>query len=212
MPEMSGMDLSRELKSRDINIPAILLSSAVTEDKKACAMLFCAVLAKPVKPLPLLLAIKEALTPKVQDTIDIHNPISRSKVIPKELADEYPLTILLAEDNLINQKLAIKVLNRLGYKPDVANNGLEVLDMVKQRNYNLILMDVLMPEMDGLEATRIIRATDTHQPHIVAMTANAFPEDREACFRAGMNGYLSKPIQMDEFVKTLKVAVESFKF
>ncbi|MFD2163039.1 response regulator [Paradesertivirga mongoliensis] len=93
----------------------------------------------------------------------------------------------MLEDNLINQKLAIGILTKLGYNPEVANNGVEVLNMLKAKMFDVILMDVQMPEMDVLEATRLIRKNHIYQPIIIAMTANALTEDREECINAGMD-------------------------
>lgn len=118
-------------------------------------------------------------------------------LLNEKFADIYPLQILIAEDNLINQKLAVRILTKLGYTPLVASNGLEALRMTSEGNFNLIFMDIQMPEMDGLEATRAIRMLDIRQPAIVAMTANAMLEDKEMCFAAGMDDYLSKPIQIE---------------
>jgi CheY-like chemotaxis protein len=111
--------------------------------------------------------------------------------------------ILLVEDNTINQKVARLILTRLGYQADVANNGLEALQAIVDRSYDLILMDCLMPEMDGFEATRRIRSTGAEIP-IIAMTANAFAEDRAACLAAGMTDYLSKPVRESELDKKLQ--------
>ncbi|HEY4061692.1 MAG TPA: response regulator [Puia sp.] len=120
------------------------------------------------------------------------------------LSGKYPLRILLAEDNAINQQLAMIILTRMGYEPDIAVNGKEVLDKIRNEHFDLIFMDIQMPEMDGLEATRRIRATHAVQPLIIAMTANATREDREECFAEGMNDYLSKPINLDELVNMLE--------
>ncbi|MBV5260245.1 response regulator [Synechococcus moorigangaii CMS01] len=126
--------------------------------------------------------------------------------------ETYPLQILLAEDNLVNQKVALNVLARLGYQVDVAHNGVEVLSCLQNQNYDVILMDVQMPSMDGLEATRQIRqhhcATlpHNHCPWIIAMTANAMQGDRQICLDAGMDDYLSKPIQIPKLLAALKVA------
>jgi CheY-like chemotaxis protein len=110
------------------------------------------------------------------------------------------MQILLAEDNLINQKLAERVLEVFGYTIDIAENGKQAVEMMLQKRYDLILMDVMMPEMDGLEATRSIRCTlpETMQPIIIAVTANALKGDRELCLDAGMNDYISKPINTQE--------------
>jgi len=139
------------------------------------------------------------------------------------LAEKFPFRILLAEDNPINQQLALIILKRMGYSPTIAENGKEVLTKLQQAPYDLIFMDVQMPEMDGLEATRIIRSGNTHaqtpgnthahQPHaepaprqpiIIAMTANATPQDRDQCLSEGMNDYLSKPILIEELIGKLE--------
>ena len=120
------------------------------------------------------------------------------------LANDHPLRILVAEDHPVNQKLALTVLNKLGYKPDMAANGREALDMVSHTSYDIILMDVQMPEMDGLEATRMIRRCVEPQPVILAMTANAMQGDRDTCLQAGMDDYISKPLELDELIAQLK--------
>jgi CheY-like chemotaxis protein/HPt (histidine-containing phosphotransfer) domain-containing protein len=122
-----------------------------------------------------------------------------------EMGQRLPLRILLAEDHVTNQKLALLMLQRLGYRADVAANGLEVLDALKRQPYDVVLMDVQMPEMDGLEATREVRRRWPGKggPRIVAMTANVMKEDRQACLRAGMDDYLGKPIRVAELVSAL---------
>jgi CheY-like chemotaxis protein len=116
------------------------------------------------------------------------------------------LRILLAEDNAMNQKVALRLLEQLGYRADVATNGREAIEALERKPYDVVLMDVQMPELDGLDATRQIceRWPEESRPHIVAMTANALPEDREACFEAGMNDYVAKPIRAEELVAALK--------
>ena len=120
-------------------------------------------------------------------------------------AARHPLRILLVEDNVVNQKLATRLLSRMGYEADIAANGLEAVEAVDRQRYDLILMDVQMPEMDGLEATRSIvqRTPFEARPWIVAMTANAMDGDRERCLEAGMNGYISKPIRVAELVAAI---------
>ena len=130
------------------------------------------------------------------------------------MGQRVPLRILLTEDNATNQKLALHLLKRLGYRADVAANGIEVLDALRQRPYDVIFMDVQMPEMDGLEATRRIRRNDLidprhltgpiSQPRVIAMTANAMQGDRETCLEAGMDDYISKPIRVEELVAALQ--------
>ncbi|MFA6700107.1 MAG: response regulator [Thiomicrospira sp.] len=108
------------------------------------------------------------------------------------------LSVLLVEDNPINQMLALKLLEKLGIKADLSRDGLEAIEAMQQHHYDLVLMDMQMPKMDGLSATRYIRALDhLHQPRIIALTANAFTEDQQACKSAGMNGFLTKPITLD---------------
>ena len=123
-----------------------------------------------------------------------------------EMSKQYPLRILVAEDNVINQKIIHSVLERLGYLPEITGNGKEAIDSLQRQRYDVVLMDVQMPEMDGIEATGRIRkefARD-RQPHIIAMTANAMQGDREQCLEAGMDDYLSKPIRVNELVSALR--------
>jgi len=117
------------------------------------------------------------------------------------------LRILLAEDNQVNQKLASRILEQMGYRADIASNGLEAVESIERQTYDVILMDVQMPEMDGLDATRNIRKlADVTQPHIIAMTANAMEGDRELCLAAGMDDYVSKPIRVNELIDALMKA------
>lgn len=121
-----------------------------------------------------------------------------------EFAKQFPLKILVAEDDEMNQQMALMLLKRLGYEADSTGDGKEVLEVVSEEKYDVILMDVEMPEMDGLEATRMIRLCLTEQPVIIAMTANAMDGDREACLKAGMDDYLSKPVNVDDLMKSLE--------
>ena len=136
-------------------------------------------------------------------------PLSDEKsgnILSGEFAKQYPLHILIAEDNLINQKLIRHILTKMGYDTEIAQNGHEVLEKMKIKPYDVILMDIQMPEMDGLEATGIIRKQQIQQPYIIAMTANAMPEDREICIQAGMDEYIAKPMKLDELNAILKKA------
>jgi len=121
-----------------------------------------------------------------------------------EFAKKYPMNILIAEDNVVNQKLAAHILIKMGYAPDLATNGHEAINALIAKKYNLVFMDVQMPEMDGLEATRFIRSNMEFQPMIVAMTANAMPEDKDVCLASGMDGYLSKPMKIAEIIEVLE--------
>jgi CheY-like chemotaxis protein len=122
-----------------------------------------------------------------------------------EQASRHPLRILLVEDNVVNQKLALRLLAMMGYAPDVAANGLEAVEAVQRQPYDIVLMDMQMPEMDGLEATRVIhmRVASEERPRIVAMTANATDEDRREAEDAGMDGYVTKPIRVPDLVGAL---------
>ena len=121
------------------------------------------------------------------------------------MAQRHPLRILLAEDNVVNQKLALRLLQQMGYRADLASNGIEAIECIERQPYDLVLMDVQMPEMDGLEASRRIAAKwkSTERPRIVAMTANAMQGDREACIAGGMDDYVTKPIRVDALVEAL---------
>ncbi|MEO8583171.1 MAG: response regulator [Flavitalea sp.] len=124
--------------------------------------------------------------------------------LSEAFSKNYPMKILVGEDNLMNQELITMILKRLGYEVEIAQNGKEVLEIVSEKNYDLIFMDVQMPEMDGLEATRMIRLCLSIQPVIIAMTANAMLGDKEECIRSGMDDYISKPLNIEELVVMLE--------
>jgi CheY-like chemotaxis protein len=131
--------------------------------------------------------------------------VPAAPVFDAELGRRRPLRVLLAEDNAVNQKVAQRLLERLGYRADVAGDGREAVAALRQQTYDVIFMDVQMPEIDGLEATRLIldEWPPERRPRIVAMTANMMKEDREACLAAGMDDYLAKPIRVEELVAAL---------
>jgi two-component system, sensor histidine kinase and response regulator len=126
-----------------------------------------------------------------------------AEALPR-LAEKYPLRILLAEDNPINRQLAVMILDKMGYSCGVAENGKEVLDHLQKEPFDLIFMDIQMPEMDGLEATRRIRRGNGKQPVIIAMTANTTRKDRDDCLTTGMNDFLSKPVHLDELIRMME--------
>jgi len=166
--------------------------------------LFAAYLTKPIKQSQLFDTIVGLFS-----TAQTHEekPVVEHVKLDPEFAARNPLRILLAEDNAVNQKLALRVLEQMGYRVDVASNGLEAIESVERQTYDVILMDVQMPEQDGLDATRNIRKLENvSQPHIIAMTANAMEGDREMCLAAGMNDYISKPIRINELVEALRKA------
>ncbi len=200
MPDMDGCELAQTLQQLYPRLPIILLSSVGDERNKICAGLFNAILTKPVKQDMLSQAIINEL--RGRSTNSAGNELAK-KILSPDFANEHPLRILVAEDNMVNQKLAIKILSKLGFDAALAENGGEVLDMVNHQQYDVILMDVQMPRMDGLEATKLIRQQQQIQPVIIAMTANAMKEDRDECLTAGMDDFLSKPVKLEDVVNIL---------
>ena len=136
----------------------------------------------------------------------VPRPVQASAAMNPGMAERHPLRILLAEDNVVNQKLALRLLSQMGYRADLANNGIEAVESVARQTYDVILMDVQMPEMDGLEASRRLVAGGADRPRIVAMTANAMQGDREMCLAAGMDDYITKPIRVEQLVEALHQA------
>ncbi|TDO20803.1 response regulator [Pedobacter duraquae] len=200
MPEMDGIELARAVRAKNSTIPIILLSSVGDEGKHRNTDLFAAVINKPAKTKQLRKIVHQTLH---QQMLTVKDKDGNTNTLNVEFADKYPLEILLVEDHPINMKLATRILNKLGYAADLAANGLEAVEKFSKKNYDLVLMDVLMPEMDGLEATRVIRGFGGHQPKIIAMTANVMSEDKNACFVAGMDDYLSKPIHIDSLLEQI---------
>ncbi|MGC4036102.1 MAG: response regulator [Chitinophagaceae bacterium] len=200
MPGMDGCEFAEKAKELYPKLPVILLSSIGDEKARQHNDLFKAILTKPIRQESLCKIILHEL--KIETTAAVETtPV---KKLSAEFASAHPMHILVAEDNIVNQKLAIKVLEKLGYHADLAENGVEVLDKTSTNHYDLILMDVQMPEMDGVEATRTIRNRNHEQPLIIAMTANAMEEDRDICLRSGMNDFLSKPIKPQDVVTMLE--------
>ncbi|HEX8548654.1 MAG TPA: response regulator, partial [Cytophagaceae bacterium] len=208
MPSMDGSQFASIIKEQPNlrDIPIILLTSLGTDvhNLKRAHELFIHILAKPVKQKHLVNTILDALKLKVKDLAYI----TPKPTTVEMLQTLYPISILVAEDNPTNQKLALYVLKKLGYNADIAENGLEVLKMIKSKKYDLILMDVQMPELDGIEATKaILKDRDLkHRPVIIAVTANALQEDKETCLKAGMDDYISKPFKMEDIATAIKKA------
>jgi signal transduction histidine kinase/CheY-like chemotaxis protein len=198
--DMDGVALARSLRDKYSQLPIIFLAPKDDISYKEHASLFSGIVFKPIKKHLLATQILNCFRHQSKAAGDEQNA---SRLSPK-FSVEHPLRILIAEDNVTNQKLALKVLSKLGYKPDIAQHGKEVLEMVSTKNYDVILMDVQMPEMDGLEASRMIRMCLTVQPTIIAMTANTLQGDREACLQAGMDDYISKPINLEDLVNILE--------
>lgn len=190
MPVIDGAEFARRFRSRypDSKTVLILLSSAYEPLNKIDRLLFQRTVDKPIRPSSLSKILAACFGPAATAT-----PINT-----KPPAERHALSILVAEDNATNQKVIMGMLNNLGYTATLVQNGALAVEEFQKRPFDLILLDVQMPVIDGLEACRMIRAEPNGQiPHIVALTANAFKEDRQDCIRAGMNDYLSKPIQLD---------------
>ena len=193
MAELDGVSLATAIRGSEAgpSIPVVILSSLGMHDRDSDAV--AAFLVKPVKPSALQDALATVLAGQAASV-----PVRATGTgIDHDLGVRHPLRILLAEDNPVNQKLALRLLERMGYDADLAVDGSAALAAVGRTDYDVILMDVQMPEMDGLEATRRIRSRwpGTTGPRIVAMTANAMEGDREMCLEAGMDDYISKPIR-----------------
>lgn len=208
MPRMDGLTLAEEIRKLPNyrRLPLVMLSSVARQDVdiQGGAENFAAILNKPVKKNPLHRALISILDPQAVKLKPSSSPSART--IDLRLAERHPLRILLAEDNLSNRKIGLLLLQRMGYRADVAGNGLEVADALHRQLYDVVLMDVQMPEMDGLEATRRIcrEWPPTRRPWIIAVTASAVQGDREMCLEAGMDDYISKPIRVEELAQALE--------
>ena len=194
MPEMDGFTLAVEMRKhrQTQTLPLVMLTSIGRGEAKAQPGQFAAFLTKPIKASALYDVLEDIFAGQVRSVTPAGPP-----QLDSQMTERLPLRILLAEDNVVNQKVALRMLERMGYRADVVANGLEVLEALARQSYDVILMDVHMPEMDGLEATRRIcqQWSTAHRPRIIAMTANAMQGDREACLAIGMDDYISKPMQ-----------------
>ncbi|HKU85167.1 MAG TPA: GAF domain-containing protein [Casimicrobiaceae bacterium] len=201
MPQMNGIELARRLRAARPGLPLVLFTSLGRKEAGDTDGLFNAYLAKPLRQSQLFDTLVTLLA---QDTA----PKAAGGAKPRldaEMAKRHPLRILVAEDNVVNQKLALRLLQQMGYRADIASNGIEAIESIERQPYDVVLMDVQMPEMDGLAASREInrRWPDGTRPRIVAMTANAMRGDREECINAGMDDYVTKPIRVDQLVDAL---------
>jgi PAS domain S-box-containing protein len=205
LKDMDSLELEEKIQKYNKYLPLILLTSLGKRIPPNHAYL-----TKPIKQSQLHRVLTEVL-PKA-DILPKANMLQKEPVRGQIMASETdqpiqssPLRILLAEDNVSNQMVALQMLKKLGYRADVAANGIEVLQSLERQPYDVVLMDVKMPEMDGLEATRIIRKRwSDNGPRIIAITAYALQGDRDKCLEAGMNDYIAKPIQKDDLARALK--------
>ncbi len=207
MPEVDGVALALAVK-KEFGLaapPLIMLSSSGTSPKEAFGdrespiSAFCP---KPVRRYQLYRTLSQVFNGIVHSEAEA--PVSQFDL---SMAAKFPLRILLAEDNPVNQKLALRLLDKFGYRAEAVGNGLEVLEALDRQHYDLVLMDMQMPEMDGLETTRRIISdwgTTTTRPWIAALTAGAMKEDRDVCLAAGVDDFLTKPISVSE----LRIAIE----
>jgi CheY-like chemotaxis protein len=203
MPDIDGIALAKAIKNNFAGLQVILLCYKGYDLSKKFPGLFAAILTKPIK--------QHLLFKEVNAVLKNEKSLSEQKnthLLDSHFSAQYPFEILVVEDNPVNQKIIQRVLNKLGYETGLAANGIEALRMMDSKLYNLIMMDVQMPEMDGLEATRRIRRGTYRQPYIIALTANAMPEDRDICLKAGMDDYLAKPMELDKFMEALRNASE----
>jgi len=201
MPGIDGLQLARQIRQRrqTASMPMILLSSIGKLAAAGVEGLFEAQVPKPWRRDQLRREILKVLAP------DHYQPLKRTQTTTEQTFTSLGgLKVLIAEDNTINQKVTLRVLQKMGLKGDIAANGLEAVKAIEERPYDLILMDVQMPEMDGLTATETIRSNPhLQQPIIIAMTANALKGDRERCLEAGMDDYVSKPVKISNLQEVI---------
>lgn len=205
MPGMDGLALAAEIRKHPSyqKLPLVLLNSiGQPETSDASTANFTAFLNKPIKQSHLYKVLIQLL---VGQPSQLRAVPSRLELVDSKLAQRLPLRILLAEDNLVNQKVGVCLLQQLGYEADVVSNGLEVLEALNHQPYDVILMDVQMPQLDGLATTQRIVSEwpASERPWIIALTANAMQGDREMCLETGMNDYISKPICLEKLARAL---------
>ncbi|KAA3661429.1 MAG: response regulator [Chloroflexi bacterium] len=206
MPYMDGLELAVRIRQKfsPEEFPLVLLTSVDVEMPIPEEIQFAAYLTKPVKPAQLDEVLQYIFN---TGTLASDKKLNQTNVFNRQMGLEHPLRILIAEDNVINQKVNMRILERLGYRSDVVANGLEALQALQRQSYDVILMDVQMPELDGCEATRRIRQewAIEKQPRIIALTADALAGQKEKYLSIGMDDYISKPIQINDLVSALRL-------
>ncbi len=203
--EINTTEFAHRLRLVRPSLPIVLLAPLGKRDKITDPDLFAAFVTKPIKPVQLHHVVNSIFKSEAGGEPKELLPAPTLPQLNGEFARRFPLRILLAEDNPVNQKMEIRLLEKLGYHIGLASNGLEVLEALERQRYDVVLMDLQMPEMDGLEATcRILdRWPQGHRPRIIGVTANVMSEDRAAALSAGMDEYISKPIRVDELQAVL---------
>jgi signal transduction histidine kinase/two-component SAPR family response regulator/HPt (histidine-containing phosphotransfer) domain-containing protein len=206
LPDTDGLALANGIREQNYGrtLPILLLSSARlrSDDPRPLEIGVSVYIHKPIRPAQMLDALCRSMSIQLQR----EKKAPLAPALDSNLARRIPLRLLLADDNPINQKVGLSVLQKLGYRADLANNGLEVLKALEQKVYDVLFLDVQMPEMDGLETARQIcqRWTAQRRPSIIAMTGNALMGDREKCLAAGMDDYISKPVRIGELQAALE--------
>jgi CheY-like chemotaxis protein len=212
MPAMDGIELAQKIREHydKHTLPLIMLTSLDSGQVIEQRQYFAAFLSKPIKASALFNAILNTFVK--ESALEVVETTLPAQSLDQNMSKRFPLRILIAEDNQINQKLAVLTLKRLGYMADLVGNGLEAIENIRAHPYDVVLMDVQMPEMDGLTATKFIRSDQSlSQPYIIALTANATVEDRQVCLDAGMDDYLSKPFRLGELVGVLETVSQISK-
>jgi len=191
MQDMDGATLADEIRKYNKTLPLIVLASIGQHQPTHHANL-----TKPIKPTQLHKILTDVISVQPRES-------DRFRAVGKEIPAK-SLRILLAEDNVTSQKVALKMLKSMGFNADVVANGIEALQALERQHYDMVLMDLRMPIMNGLEATRIIRQRwPDNGPRVVALTAYALQGDRDRCIEAGMDDYISKPIKLEELAEAL---------
>ena len=203
LPDTDGVKLAEAMRMLNPTLPLVMMFSSPMTKRRVTEIhgdLLATYLSKPIKSAQLFTRLRELFC--MQPNIELEPQLQPET----KLGERLPLRLLLAEDNPVNQKVALRLLGKLGYRADVAANGLEAITALKRQRYDIVLMDVHMPELDGLEATRQIHqlCNKADCPIIIAMTANAMQGDRELCLQAGMDDYVSKPVKIEDLARALE--------
>ncbi|MBI9044813.1 MAG: response regulator [Anaerolineaceae bacterium] len=208
MPEMDGIMLAKEIVKSyaEPNLPLVMLASIGKTDLNSDEDLFAAHLMKPIKITQLYHTLMEIITGEIPQLPKRRFAESDFEIHPEA---SVPISILLAEDNTVNQKVIARMLDKLGYSVDIVGNGKEALEAVQRQKYELILMDIQMPEMDGEEATRQLRTGKVidYHPYVITLTANVMEGDREKYLQMGMDDYLSKPVRIKELKDSIETGI-----